>query len=262
LNQPANSSPGNPYAAPAVVVDNAPLHAPDKSLARYNTVRTGFRIIYYSIATVVLGFVGLLLIGMISAFANFGMGMIFLGLLFYLILIGCIIATFAGLVMCFFAPEPNEKKKITISFVTGILSIIVSIMVGVAFSTYSPDSSLTYITGQYITFFSQILSVVSAAFFILFCKQIGSNVGSKSLKQSSVSALRWYIATAICSLVLLGIPLAINIGAGGLNGASLSSLTMGIFGLIIFVVAIGSLFSFLSMIRNGITSLTVNSKSI
>jgi hypothetical protein len=239
----------NPYSTPAVTPQV--VHRETTVLEQYSLVRRGFQLIYYSVAAIAGIVVLMVIVGLLSgamsprtvvpssvtvgALALMGFSFFAAGLVMLV-----------GFLMCAACPNPNEKTKALVSIVSFFLALILGIASGVL-EDFQP------VPAMICEWSSSLLNVVSTVAFCLFAKQIGTNVSSMELQKCSDSALRWYGALIVGGMLFVLV--AALIAASGFQMADSSFMIVLPLGGILLVLALGTFFKFLSMIRSGIIEL-------
>ena len=252
-SQSQPSSNDNPYSAPAIVTEPVTKSTADSGLQQYNLVRKGLRVIYNGIAAAIIGFVISILLVVFVTTTNAGGSILLMAGLIYIFIFGCGIAILIGMGMCLGAPNENERLKMMVSLVCHIMSIVIAIGGGFVVGLLGMEEPSAYRGIQMaISILGQVLSMVGTIYFILFCKQVGSNIGNAKLNRSSITALRWFLAMGIGTLLMIGLPLVLNLTFDGMQSLGL---VYALFGIFLMIAAIGTIFSQLAMIRNGIAAL-------
>ena len=247
----------NPYSTPAVdTSQNIPFS--EMQLGQYATVRTGLKLIYYSIAAVaiiaiVITFIGLASAGFMAQSVNAGVGAAelgFAGVLFAggtgILIAG--ITSIIGFCMCATCPNPNEKTLAIVSIVAFFISFGVSILSGIL---EAAGAGLSAIVALPIV--SNIAQIVFMVTFCLLLKRIGSNISSAPLERRSKSALVWFgllVSTMVVGFIAMVVILPFA------PDRDVFAIGAVIPGLAIIVLGLGTLFQSLAMLRLGIVELT------
>ena len=252
----------NPYSTPAVdTSQNIPFS--EMQLGQYATVRTGLKLIYYSIAAVaiiaiVITFVGLASAGFMAQSVNAGVGAAelgFAGVLFAggtgIFIAG--ITSIIGFCMCATCPNPNEKTLAIVSIVAFFISFGVSILSGILEAAGAGLSTIVALPIVALPIVSNIAQIVFMVTFCLLLKRIGSNISSAPLERRSKSALVWFgllVSTMVVGFIAMVVILPFA------PDRDVFAIGAVIPGLAIIVLGLGTLFQSLAMLRLGIVELT------
>lgn len=269
---PKNGLPqSNPFAAPSVAAAESvhPLTAEGMPpLAQYSVVRTGLRLIYYSIATVAGLFVVMMVLGFALSVSGGGASMGG-GSLFFLAGIVSLVAMLVMLVgfcMTIACPQSDEKPRAVISVLSFFLAFGIS-MVGNLFWVRLASPSNMAVASLAVSLCSNLLYLVSSVLFCLLLKRIGRNISSRRLERNARSMLVWYGILFVVFIVaggLMSFTAFTSMGPSGGRSSSFArnSQLLGVVGgLAILVVALVVLFKYLAMLRAGIDELAVKSRA-
>ena len=251
----SEKTPFNPYASPRVSPVNVPEDATSEvSLIAYTTVRTGLKMMYYSIGTLA-GIAVLLVFSSLvldyggdpvnSGFSSILLASVLMSVITTLVLI-------VGSFMTMVSPSPDEKFYAIISVLCFCLSI------GTAFVGSGLIWSIEGIIGPLFILGSNIPSNASAIAFCLLLKRIGRNIASSRMQKSARLMLVWYgIFFVVCTVG--GYALMIIVFQPAPTGQPRFSYNSGFFMVVssyaIGIVALITLFVYLAMLRDGIKEL-------
>lgn len=252
----------NPFATPGVAVAPSGIASTSLPLQRYSLVRIGLQMVYYSIAAM---FLMLILIVAVSLFGFSmlragpgggpppGLGLMGLGMgLGVLGVIAAFITMLVGFCLCIATPNSNEKPLAIISVVCFFLSFGLGFVGGIF------DGPGTETMSAIFTMVGNISSCASSVVFCMFLKRVGQNITSEVLRKSAHSALIWISLTFVVAIFGGGL-LAILGGTGAFsinrNSEDLLAIIGIPFGLAMIVLGLGTLFSYLAMLRTGINEL-------
>ena len=243
----------NPFASPGVATTSEQFAAAvGYSLQQYATVRTGLKMIYYSIATLA----AIVILGIIFSFIGVSNGpeMVAARLVVMAVGIAALVAMLmliVGFCMTLGTPRSDEKTLAIISVVCFFVSIGLFLL-----STFL----LGGMGAVFLSLGTNLLNVVSTILFCLFLKRVGRNISSSRLEKSARSTLVWYgiffvvciVGAAMMWLSFASVSPSPNAGRG--VPSTLTWLPL-IFGLVMVVVALTTLFKYLAMLRTGIDEL-------
>ena len=239
----------NPFAAPAIApTANGAL--PELRLKQYATVRLGLQLIHYAVTAIATVIVLVFLFSFMGpVVSRYLPRQVFMtvAVLFPLGILAAIIVSLVGFCLCTACPNPNEKWLARTMIVCTLICFGASIC-EIYFGSRYPDPN--YVTENRVPLLIACLAIIAAMFMFCFLlKQIGMNISSEAMQKNAHITLVWF-----------GLLIAVSIGiilASATEIAPRFNWPSLVFGLILLTVALtlGTLFQFLSLVRNGIHEL-------